>query len=122
MFVAWCLLNGLGGELHTTELPEELSELREGKQTPGEWFLKTCDEKFTDEDLNDEGNRFASDYFNDASGKYINDYTATLGKRLPSVYHVADSWQNYDLLAPVIAKRFRDWKTPRKFWQIWRKD
>ena len=34
----------------------------------------------------------------------------TIAKNLPTVYHVKDTWQNYDLLKPVIDKRYEDWR------------
>ena len=56
MFVSWRLLNGLGGKIHFEEPASLLSQLRARSITPGDYFLKACDEKFTDEDLTDEGN------------------------------------------------------------------
>lgn len=80
--------------------------------TPGQFLITACDEKITDEDLTDEGNAFAEHYFqSDASGGYMDDYAAALGRETDSLYHVADTWANFDLLAPVIQKRFDQWKT-----------
>ena len=56
MYVAWCLLNQLGCELQFKEWPEEFKKLLSRTVTPGAWFLHTCDEKFTDEELSEEGN------------------------------------------------------------------
>ena len=58
MFVSWCLLNGLGGA-HHDEDPQFLGQLKAREISPGRYFLRACDEKFWDEDLNDEGNAFA---------------------------------------------------------------
>lgn len=94
MFVAWCLLNGLAGEIHTDELPEMLEKLRNREVTPGAWFLGACDEKFTDEDLSEEGNAFAKSYFDFDAGRYIGDYERVVGGgpafTLPCSRHVAD--------------------------------
>jgi hypothetical protein len=110
MFLAWSLLADLGGELHTEEFPDELSKLRNRQVTPGEYFIKACDEKFTDEDLNDEGNAFALAYFELDEGAYVKDYEETLAENLPSTYHVLDTWDNFDKLKPIIDQRFSDWK------------
>lgn len=111
MFVAWALLTGLAGEMHVVDFPEGLSKLRSRSLTPGKFFLDECDGKFTDEDLNEEGNAFALDYFNDfAKGQYLKDYEATLGNGLESLYHVKDSWENFDLLKPVLDRRLGDWR------------
>ncbi len=109
MFVAWCLLNGLAGELHRTTFPAGLQKLRERTITPSQFLFEYCDEKFTSEDLNEEGNRFADYYFTHETGDYIPDYE-TCFSGLPSTYHVPDTWTSYDRLAPIIAKRYMKWK------------
>ena len=81
MFLAWCLLNDLGGEFHLEESADELKLLRSRAITGTQFLFSACDEKFTDEDLNEIGNAFASDYFNgpDGYGAYLTDYTEALG-------------------------------------------
>jgi len=124
MFVAWAMLAGLTGELHTKEFPEELEKLRSRTVTPGEFFLAACDGKFTDEDLNDEGNAFAQEYFDFNTGSYLKDYDRVLVKRLPSQYHVQDTWANFDRLRPVLDKRLTEWRRGarsgrRPWWKLW---
>ena len=114
MFVAWALLTGLAGEIHTEELPEGLEKLRSRSVTPGQFFLETCDGKFTDEDLNDEGNAFAQEYFDFDRGAYMNDHDQLLAKGLPSQYHVEDTWTNFDKLRHVLDKRLDDWRRKRE--------
>ena len=114
MFVAWALLTGLAGEIHTEELPEGLEKLRSRSVTPGQFFLEACDGKFTDEDLNDEGNAFAQEYFDFDRGAYMNDYDQLLAKGLPSQYHVEDTWTNFDKLRHVLDKRLDDWQRKRE--------
>ena len=114
MFVAWALLTGLAGEIHTEELPEGLEKLRSRSVTPGQFFLEACDGKFTDEDLNDEGNAFAQEYFDFDRGAYMNDYDQLLAKGLPSQYHVQDTWTNFDKLRHVLDKRLDDWRRKRE--------
>lgn len=110
MFVCWCVLNGIGGEIHFEEPAPLLPKLRERSITPGDYFVKTCDEKFTDEDLTAEGNAFASAYYSFDAGEYLADYERTLGLRTPSLYHVEDTWENFDRLAPVIHQKYVAWK------------
>jgi hypothetical protein len=110
MFVAWCVLNGLGGELHTEEFPEDLEGLRSRQKTPGEWFVNACDSKFTDEDLTEEGNAFAKSYYDADGSPFLADYEETLGSGLASLYHVPDTWESFDLLSPVISGRYQEWK------------
>jgi len=110
MFVAWAILSGLAGEIHTDDFPETIPRLKSRSITPGKFFLELCDGKFTDEDLNDEGNAFAHAYFDFDTGKYLADYEATLGGELPELYYVRDSWENFDLLKPVLDQRLKEWR------------
>lgn len=111
MFVAWAALNGLAGDYHTRDAAEDLALLRQRKITPTEWFIRVCDEKFIDEDLNTEGNTFAQAYYGDAtglhtaSGSYLADYEAIFATAT-TLYHVNDSWESFDAIAPVVSKRF----------------
>jgi len=88
MFIAWALTSGLGSTL----LAADAGELRARKVTPGAFFYSQCDGKFTDEDLNDEGNAFAKLYFDPEVAMYLGDYDAVLCSGLKSAYHVPDTW------------------------------
>lgn len=111
IFLAWALLSGLAGELHESELVEELEELRRREITPGAFFLRTCDGKLTDEDLSTEGNEFAQDYFDFESGQYLEDYDRVLSSGLPSQYHVPDSWESFDRIRPILDDRLSQWRS-----------
>jgi hypothetical protein len=110
MYLAWALLSGMAGDSHIEEMPESLSGLRAREKTPGAFFLAMCDGKFTDEDLNELGNLFTSEYFDYERGRYLADYESTLAQGLTELYYVQDSWQNYERLAPVLDARFNEWK------------
>jgi len=45
-----------------------------------------------------------------------------LAVSLPSFWHVADTWANYDKFAPVIDLRYNEWKNPpkKRWWQFWK--
>lgn len=110
MFLAWSLLQGLVGDDHAADFPGELEQLRKREVTPGK-YLMILDGKFTDEELNDEGNAFASSYFDFEKGLYLADYESIFGDELPTLYHVPDTWENFDRLKPVVDKRYREWQT-----------
>lgn len=112
MFVAWCMLHDLAGSLHTDEFPDELEALKSRSITPGQFVINACDEKFTDEELTDEGNAFATAYFGEPGGygQYLTDYEQTLSRSEPTLYHIHDSWKNYEKLSPMIERRFSEWK------------
>ncbi len=121
MFVVWCWLNGMAGPLHDKEMPKILEKIQARMKTPGMIFISACDEKFMDEDLNEEGNAFAQSYYAADAGTYvmpkgyISDYEGQF-PGVPSLYHVPDTWETYDLLAPVIARRHVGWKNKSKGW------
>jgi hypothetical protein len=113
MFVAWAMLSGLAGELHLEEHPDGIEALRARSVTPGAFFLKYCDGKFTNEDVSDEGNAFAAAYFDFESGDYLSDYEDVLASELPTLYHVPDTWHCYDKLRPTLDARFEQWRASR---------
>lgn len=86
------------------------------------FLISQCDEKFWDGDLSDEGNAFAKAcYEREDAGGYVADYEATLGAGLPSLYHVADTWENFDRLAVLVDRRYAEWKRSRApRWRFWR--
>jgi hypothetical protein len=63
--------------------------------------------------LNEEGNEFAQYYFDFERGSFLRDYEQLLAKGLPSVYHVTDSWSNYERLKKKIDSRYRRWKNKK---------
>jgi hypothetical protein len=58
--------------------------------------------------FNQHGNMFTYYYY--ASGLYHNDYKEVLVNNLPSIYHVNDSWENYEKIKMRIDSRLQDWK------------
>ena len=115
MFVAWCMLNGLAGSLHKGDWQAELEQLESRRMTPGSWFLMTCDGKFTEKELSEDGNTFAVAYYGNDQGPltdpetFLHDYV-TIFDEFEEIYRVPDSWASYDRLAPVIARRFAQWR------------
>ena len=107
MYLTWIIKNNLQGELLDEEMPEAIADLKKRKINGRDFLLDYCDEKLTEDDLSEEGLAFTEDYYSDA---YISDYEAILAKNLASIYHVEDFWENYDKIAPVISKRFSEWK------------
>ncbi|MEH6678462.1 DUF7832 domain-containing protein [Phenylobacterium sp.] len=118
MFVAWCALNGMAGELHTSDSAELLASLKARDITPTQWFIAACDEKFTDEDLTEEGNAFAAAYYGaggnlaSAPNAYLSDYEKGFPEAV-SLYEVSDTWQSFDRIAPKIARRLKRRSKPR---------
>src|SRR5690349_7000578 len=100
MFVAWAASRELLGVLHT-ESSDVIARLRTRTITPGAWFIANCDGKLTDEDLNEEGDRFTQSYFacddplNTRKASYLLDYYAAF-PNVDSLYEVPDNWDTFD--------------------------
>ena len=43
-------------------------------------------------------------------GLFLADYEEVLGKGLPSLYHVEDTWENYERLRERIDSRYAAWR------------
>ena len=126
MFLAWAILQGLENDYHKQYSAELLGKVRRREITGRGFFQAACKEQFAEKDLNVEGNAFAEHYYRDEAGnrrEYFEDYKRVLAAGLPGFWHVADTWENFDKLAPVITQRFEEWKAPpprKRWWQFWR--
>ncbi len=58
--------------------------------------------------FNETGNLFTYYYY--GGGIYRKDYQTLLADSLPSLYHVTDSWENYERMAQKISQRFAEWQ------------
>lgn len=111
MFLAWAITRGLEGEMHRTDSVAAIQAVRNRAITGRQFLMEQCDEKFWEDDLNEDGNAFAKVYYEaDGPGSFLADYEAVLGQSLPTLYHVQDSWANFDALARVIDLRFAEWR------------
>jgi len=113
MFLAWIILHDLVGEDHLADSSDELEAVRERRMTGRDFLIQQCDEKFWDSDLNEEGLGFTKAYYvgeDKSYGGYSEDYGRMLTFALPSAYHVRDTWENYDRLAPAIDAAYQRWK------------
>ena len=78
LFLRWCFYKGWIGEIHRSNEPEDTQRVIEGKLPAVDYFLKYCDGKFTNEDLDERGNAFAQEYYGD-EGLYLDDYAGQFG-------------------------------------------
>lgn len=67
---------------------------------------------FDAEGLTQEAIKFTSTYFNFDTGEYLTDYFSTLDPddKMPSLFHIADSWENYDRLKTILDNRLANWR------------
>jgi len=114
MYLAWIILNKLEGEQHREDSVEALAAVRARTMTGRDFLISQCDEKFWKDDLNEEGLAFTLSYYSGSEGQYYIDYEKVLAAELPSIYHVENSWANFDKLEPVITKAYSNWKKSKK--------
>ena len=113
MFLGWIIETGLYSEDFVDDFKSEVRKFKARKLT-GTGVYAAADGVFDAEMLNREGVAFAKAYFDFDTGKYLKDYDKILTRKLPTLYHVQDTWDNYDLIKPQIDKRFAAWKKKRK--------
>lgn len=103
-FLAWCVDRGLVSDAVPLS---EVAALRERTSTGAELYA-AMDGAFTSDCMSAEGNRFAQAYY--ASDHYLRDCNELLATNLPTLYHVDNTWENYDVIAARIDERYRDWR------------
>jgi hypothetical protein len=108
MYLAWIIHRDLGSAVLRKYTRDSLPLLRERKITGRKLLFTELDERFLGSLLTKVGKDFTRDYYE--TNCYIDDYEAALGGGLPTLYHVEDSWDNYDKLAPIIDQRFSRWQ------------
>ena len=61
--------------------------------------------------LSDEGNAFCRDYFDFDDGQFLDDYHELLSDAVDSEFHVADTWESFDVLSQRIDSRHAEWRS-----------
>ncbi|MDH5783992.1 MAG: hypothetical protein OEZ16_00105 [Chromatiales bacterium] len=120
IFFTWLLNRNLLNERLVAQFPFELEEVFNREYSGRQFLADRRDGQLAEEDLSDTGNAFALAYYD--SDIYFRDYAEILVGDKPSIYHVEDSWENYEKMAERIEARYSAWhqRAPRRWWQLWR--
>ena len=126
-FFRWCIEHDFISEWLRTEDADDYAAVRENRLSALDYFEK-LDRCLIDDMLTDEGNAFASAYFDYDTGRYLDDLIATLQGSLPSEYHIPFNDDTYARMKVVIDRRYATWKAGdvasvskvRKWWQFWK--
>jgi len=123
MFITWCIDNNLLSKEQIEDNEDKIENVKNRETTGAEFLIDMCDEKFTDYDLNDIGNEFTTDYYEDETEfskthkNYFGDYAGIFETEINDnnldqggVYRVKNSWTNYELIKTRIDQRFMEWK------------
>lgn len=111
IYLAWIIHRGLGSKDLLQLGGETYERVLKREATGREFLFKELDEKFFDRLLNKEAKAFTTAYYE--TNEYVNDYDRVLGGELESLYHVEDTWDNYDRIAPLLDQRLSDWRASR---------
>lgn len=113
MYAAWLALRGMG----SADLNDYLYHLRARRMSCGEFVSEACDGKFGSLDVNEEGLAFSEYYY---AAHFYADYEQLFktefgrsGHPVDDFCRIPDTWHNFDRLAPVLNRRWMDWKAER---------
>jgi hypothetical protein len=113
-------------DLYSVEFREGTADLIaafRSREVTGPEIYESWDGCLIDTMLSADGNAFSHDYFDFDRGNYLADYEELFLGDLPSLYHVANTWDNYERLRVRLDERFAEWQRKRsaKSWQLWRR-
>jgi len=113
MFYGWLVDQKLLSQWAEDDFSDDIDKFRQRTIT-GPKLYAVFDGVLADDMLNDEGNEFAGFYY---EGKeklnFLDDYSGLFGKDQPSLYHVDDTWENYEKLKQLVDERYGEWKRTR---------
>ncbi|UII30573.1 hypothetical protein LVD17_19975 [Fulvivirga ulvae] len=107
MYLGWVIENALYSEYFEDEAEMQIFRFKR-KEISCTILSEIWDGYLGYELFSKHGNMFTYYYY--GGGLYKNDYDEVLVKKLPSIYHVKDTWENYEAIKTRIDTRFQDWK------------
>jgi hypothetical protein len=107
IYLGWIIENGLYSEFFEDEAEVQIFRFKRRELNPT-ILSELWDGYLGFELFNKEGNMFTYYYY--GGGIYKKDYQVVLVQDLPSIYHVNDSWLNYERMAQKITDRYNQWK------------
>jgi len=102
-------MKGWAGELHATEEKDDVEAVIRGEMSGTDFLFKYCDGKFTNEDLTDDGNAFASSYYDSS---YLGDYA---GLFADVMYVAPESAHDVSKIFKLLDQRLGG----RPWWKFW---
>ena len=109
MYVGWLIDNNLLDEEFLFASQPAMQKFKRRELTGSQFYQRELDGVLLIDELSEIGNKFSFEYFDFDTGQYLNDFETTLRNELPTLYHVEDTWENYEKIKKVIDKRFLNW-------------
>ncbi len=115
MFVAWAIDNNLMSHEFIDDFAEQIQALKLRQLMPGEFVWKFMEGKFSEHDLNTQGQNFAAAYYrSEQPPSFLTDYEKTNSGDLKSEYLLPDDWVTYEKNRILIDQRFSNWCITQK--------
>jgi hypothetical protein len=108
MYLGWIIESGFYSEYFSEEASTEIFRFKR-KEISCTILSEVWNGYLAFEFFDKTGNNFSLFYY--TSGLYRKDYEEILGRDLPTIYHVEDTWPNYDKLKMRINARYEEWQT-----------
>ena len=108
IFLAWAINHDLASKILIEHSDGKVEQVKQ-REITGSTLISWWDGVLASNMFSDAGNAFAEWYFNNNNANYFSDYETHLSNKLPSMYHVEDSWKNYDKISIVIDNRYIEW-------------
>lgn len=109
-YIGWLILNDLISDEFKSESKDSIQDFLNKKITCVKIYEEQLDGVFTSNDVNEIGFRFTKSYFDFDKGQYLSDYEETLAVSLPTMFHVEDTWENFDKICKVIDERYKGFR------------
>lgn len=106
-FLSWLIENQLVDQKNKF-INKGVNDVLNRKITGALFLRDYLDGSFTQEDLTRLGGKFTFEYYH--KGLFTEDYLNALGQEFESLYYISDTWLNYDLIKPIIDKRYLNFK------------
>jgi hypothetical protein len=107
MYLGWIIENDLYSEYFEDEAEIQIFRFKNRQLNPT-ILSELWDGYLGYELFTKEGNMFTYYYY--GGGLYRKDYEELLADELPSLYHVEDSWDNFERISKKITERYNEWK------------
>lgn len=107
LFVAWAIDRDLISDELREDAGEDLAAIRQRRITARDFVLRQLDGVLCEDDLDDRGNAFARQHYND----FLNEFARLMRARYPTAYHLPDDWSEYDLVTNLLDRLYRQWQS-----------
>lgn len=108
MYLNWIIDAALISDYHLENSLKELHQVQNQEINWRDFLFNICDGKFGEFDLNQRGIDFTKFYYNDS---YYKDYFKVLwDSQTKSLYHIENTWDNYNKIRSTINIKFYLWK------------